>query len=172
MYYIRGVLKHLTKLKGKHLCPISFSIKLLIPGTLLKRDSGTIFFPVNFVKCFKTFFPQQIRTTASENIAMISNDKSSHCACSVRKGVLRNFGKFSGKHLYQSLFLNKVEGLNLQLFKKEILSLEHLFKENLRASASALTYKKITKKNLIILKKYVLISSQVINSFMTEAVII
>ena len=28
-----------------------------------------------------------------------------------RKGVLRNFAKFTGKHLCQSLFLNKVAGL-------------------------------------------------------------
>ena len=31
--------------------------------------------------------------------------------CSVEKGVLRNFAKFTGKHLRQSLFLNKVAGL-------------------------------------------------------------
>ena len=30
--------------------------------------------------------------------------------CSVRKGVLRNFTKFTGKHLCQSLFFNKVAG--------------------------------------------------------------
>ena len=29
--------------------------------------------------------------------------------CSVKKGVLKNFTKFPGKHLYQSLFFNKVE---------------------------------------------------------------
>ena len=34
--------------------------------------------------------------------------ESSHRGCSVRKGVLRNFAKFSGKHLCQSLFFNKV----------------------------------------------------------------
>ena len=28
--------------------------------------------------------------------------------CSVRKGVLGNFAKFTGKHLQQSLFFNKV----------------------------------------------------------------
>ena len=28
--------------------------------------------------------------------------------CSVNKGVLRNFAKFTGKHLPQSLFFNKV----------------------------------------------------------------
>ena len=29
------------------------------------------------------------------------------------KGVLRNFAKFTGKHLCQSLFFNKVTGLQL-----------------------------------------------------------
>ena len=30
----------------------------------------------------------------------------------MKKGVLRNFTKFAGKHLCQSLFFNKVAGLN------------------------------------------------------------
>ena len=30
--------------------------------------------------------------------------------CSVKRGVLRNFGKFTGKHLCQNLFLDKVAG--------------------------------------------------------------
>ena len=33
--------------------------------------------------------------------------RSSHGRCSVRKGVLRTFTKFTGKHLCQSLFFNK-----------------------------------------------------------------
>ena len=33
--------------------------------------------------------------------------RSSRRRCSVRKGVLRNFAKFTGKHLSQSLFFNK-----------------------------------------------------------------
>ena len=37
--------------------------------------------------------------------------KSSHWRFSVRKGVLRNFAKFTGKHLCQSLYLNKVADL-------------------------------------------------------------
>ena len=36
--------------------------------------------------------------------------RSSHHRCSVRKGVLRNFAKFKGKHLCQVLFYNKVAG--------------------------------------------------------------
>ena len=37
--------------------------------------------------------------------------------CSVRKGVLRNFAKFTGKHLCQSLSFNEVVGLEA-LFNK------------------------------------------------------
>ena len=43
---------------------------------------------------------------------------SSHRRCSVKKGALRNFRKFTGKHLCQSLFFNKVAGLRR--------SIEHL----------------------------------------------
>ena len=36
--------------------------------------------------------------------------RSSHQRCSMKKGLLRNFAKFTGKHLYQSLSFNKVAG--------------------------------------------------------------
>ena len=37
--------------------------------------------------------------------------RSSHRRCSVEKGVLQNFGKFTGKHLCWSLFLIKLQVL-------------------------------------------------------------
>ena len=38
-----------------------------------------------------------------------------------KKGILKNFTKFTGKHLCQSLFLNKVAGLRpVTLFKKTL----------------------------------------------------
>ena len=37
--------------------------------------------------------------------------RSSHQRSSIKKGVLGNFAAFTGKHLYQSLFFNKVAGL-------------------------------------------------------------
>ena len=40
-----------------------------------------------------------------------SNSRSSHQRCSVKKGVLRNFAKFIGKHMCRSLFFNKIAGL-------------------------------------------------------------
>ena len=49
--------------------------------------------------------------------------RSSHQRCSVKKGVLRKFSKFTGKHLCQSHFLNKVTALRPEiLFKKETLT--------------------------------------------------
>ena len=49
-------------------------------------------------------------------------NRSSH-SCSVKKGLLRNFAKFTGKDLCQSLFLNKVAGLRVRVFflKKSLL---------------------------------------------------
>ena len=38
--------------------------------------------------------------------------RRNHQRCSVRKGVLGNFTTFTGKHLCQGLFFNKVAGLN------------------------------------------------------------
>ena len=37
--------------------------------------------------------------------------RSSHPKVFCKKDVIRNFAKFTGKHLYQSLFFNKVAGL-------------------------------------------------------------
>ena len=42
--------------------------------------------------------------------------RSSRPGVFCKKGVLRNFAKFTGKHLCQRLFFNKVAGLGLQLF--------------------------------------------------------
>ena len=45
--------------------------------------------------------------------------RSSHRRCSVRKGVLENSAKFTGKHLCQSLFFNKVAGLRVATLLKK-----------------------------------------------------
>ena len=47
--------------------------------------------------------------------------RSSHQRYPVRKRVLKNFAKLTGKHLCQSLFLNKVTGLSSgTLLKKSL----------------------------------------------------
>ena len=60
-------------------------------------------------------------TNSLNHISRYSTNRSSHRRRSVRKGVLRNFVKFIGKHLCQSLFLNKVAGLRpATLLKKRL----------------------------------------------------
>ena len=52
---------------------------------------------------------------------VLFQNKSSHRRCSVRKGLLRNFAKFTGKQLCQILFFNKVAGLrSATLLKKRL----------------------------------------------------
>ena len=45
------------------------------------------------------------------------NTRSSHQRCSIIKGVLINFARFTGKHQCQSLFLNKVAGLRPMIYQ-------------------------------------------------------
>ena len=47
--------------------------------------------------------------------------RSSHRRCFVRKGVLRNFSKFTGKQLCQVLFLLKVQASACNFIKKDAL---------------------------------------------------
>ena len=50
--------------------------------------------------------------------------RSSHWRCSVRKGVIRNFAKFTGKYMCQSLFLITLQARPATLLKKR---LAHVF---------------------------------------------
>ena len=58
--------------------------------------------------------------------------------CSVRKDVLRNFPKFTGKHLCQSLIFNKIadSGIGAFLWILQNFS-EHVFYETPTASADS-----------------------------------
>ena len=55
--------------------------------------------------------------------------RSSHQRCFIKKGILKNFAKFIGKHLCQSLYFNKVIGLR-PIFKNTF------FTKHLRPTAS------------------------------------
>ena len=48
----------------------------------------------------------------SDALSTTATARSSHRRCSVRKGVLRNFIEFTGKHLCKSFFFNKVVDLS------------------------------------------------------------
>ena len=60
-------------------------------------------------------------TTFETYIYVFYQWRSIHCRCSVRKGVLRNFTKFTRKYLCQILFFNKAAGLRpATLLKKRL----------------------------------------------------
>ena len=45
--------------------------------------------------------------------------RSCHQRCSIKKGVLKNFAKFTGKHVCQSPLFNQVAGLRPATLQKE-----------------------------------------------------
>ena len=63
----------------------------------------------------------KMRFRSCINLYKILIYRSSHQGCSIIKSVLRNFAKFTGKHLCKTLFFNKVAGLRLAtLLKKRL----------------------------------------------------
>ena len=62
------------------------------------------------------YFNQNSPTIYHVSAYLTRRRRSRHRRCSMRKGVLRNVAKFTGKHVCQSLFFNKVAGLFLQLY--------------------------------------------------------
>ena len=85
-------------------CAISRNIFFYRAPTVAASEKGVL--RCAFAKEFEVFWIVQSRGRLTKSGAL----RSSHQRCSVRKGVLRNFANFTGKHLCQSLFFNKVAG--------------------------------------------------------------
>ena len=73
---------------------------------------------------------------------------SSHQRCSVKKGILNNFTKLTGKHLCQSLFLNIVANKKMILFwgKNRIKTKQYFHNDNCRWEIACI--KTINKRTL------------------------
>ena len=71
----------------------------------------SLFNKVEISKNTFSYRTPQVAASIEENIRPIIFFKSSHWRCSVKKGALRNFANFTGKHLCQKRFFNKVAGL-------------------------------------------------------------
>ena len=71
----------------------------------------------SFSKLTTIFLTTQsaIRSHSSEDLLFFLPCRSSHQRCSIKKGPLKNFAKFTWKHLCQSLCFNKFAG-GLQLY--------------------------------------------------------
>ena len=94
-----------------------------MPATLLNKDD----FSMNFANIFRTPFSKAVSRKYSvkklflkflqyskEKIGVRVSLFYSTSVCLQKqspRGVLKNFAKFTGKHLCQSLFFNKVAGL-------------------------------------------------------------
>ena len=99
---------------------------------------------VNFLFCkdekglnktkIRAFFESHLKSEAAWTLNMCKmkqkswialynlwKNRSGHQRCSVEKGVLRNFAKFTGKHLCQSLFLRKLQASGLGQVSRRIL---------------------------------------------------
>ena len=94
----KGVLKNFAKL-----CQIIFFLWIL-----------QIFYRTPPYRIFCNLFYRTAPVAAS---LYTIKSRSSPWRCSVRKGVLRNLAKFTGKHLCESLYLNKVVGQSLYFNK-------------------------------------------------------
>ena len=77
-------------------------------------------FIFNGIKSLDTrfFYKQHFYKQSQAEIGKKS--RSSHQRCSMKKVVLRNFAKFTGKYVCQSLFFNKVAGRPATLLKKRL----------------------------------------------------
>ena len=83
-----------------------------------------IFLSIRYFKGFRDLLKKVVTFDGVKKIIRdqrSKNYRSSHQSCSMKKDVLRNFTKFTGKHLCQSLFFNKVVGLRpVTLLKKRL----------------------------------------------------
>ena len=100
------ILQSARKLKNSFMERV-LQIKHFFPSSSISFLRSPIFLSLSFIFRFVNI----LDTLSLQKITF----RSSHRRCSVRKDVLKNFAKLTGKHLCQSLFFNKVVGLSLQL---------------------------------------------------------
>ena len=61
----------------------------------------------------------KLRSSDNHYIIFV-NQRSSRLEVFCKKGVIRNFTKFTGKHLCQSLFFNKIAGLRVLGLRRQV----------------------------------------------------
>ena len=117
MFYKTSVLKHFPKFTGKHLCWSILFIKNRIK-ILLEADSNTglssKFYEISWnlsyrtppYECLCKKKGNEVCKTVSFCCFAIFRSSLPEVFC--RKSGLRNFANFTGKHLYRSVFFNKV----------------------------------------------------------------
>ena len=98
---------------------IRLSLACCVP--LVKSSVKYQIYILNLIR--RKIIKHTLKINILENICnlMVSMGRSSHQRCFVKKGVLRNFAKFTGKHLCHRLFFNNVAGLRHATSLKKIL---------------------------------------------------
>ena len=129
----KGVLENFAIFTEKHLCRSLFLNKLQAQAyNFIKKGPLVQVFSSGFCKIFKnTFITEHFWTSASGYSRtlfhgylsiILQRCRSSRPEVFCKRGVLRNFTKFTGKHLCQSLFFNKVAGLRPATLLKKTLA--------------------------------------------------
>ena len=98
---------------------IRLSLACCVP--LVKSSVKYQIYILNLIR--RKIIKHTLKINILENIfnPMVSMGRSSHQRCFVKKGVLRNFAKFTGKHLCHRLIFNDVAGLRHATSLKKIL---------------------------------------------------
>ena len=118
-------LKNFTKLAGKHLYLSLFIDKVagLRPAILLKKTLWHKCFPVNFAKFLSTLFLQNTSGRVLLEILQLVHEIRSFPEVLYKRGVLKNFSKFTDKHKKQSsevfsqkMFLKILQNLQENIF--------------------------------------------------------
>ena len=104
----KGVLRNFAKFTGKNLCQGLFFNN--VAGLTLASDENIQYLHKLFV---------YLKSPILWLIPYYESSRSSRPEVFCRKGVLRNFAKFTGKNLCEGLFSNNVAGLTLATLLKK-----------------------------------------------------
>ena len=114
--------------KNQKLLPLQDYIMMQKTMSLVKSKSQFFLIGLSYARNFSVIrsidkmIGNDTLATTQIQISFSLTSRSSHRRFSVKKGVLRNFAKFTGKHLGLSLFFNKVAGAACNFIKKEALA--------------------------------------------------
>ena len=127
-------------LNTSEIIPLTFWIEYYSPRVNhRKKRSSTVVTPVLFLAKYILHIIPSIFVWDER---YSKRRRSSHRRCSVRKVVPRNLIEFTGRHLCQSLFFNKVAGLMPQ-------ACNFIKKETLAQEVSSCEFCKISKNSFL-----------------------
>ena len=143
----------------------SWVVALIVPSFIVNLTWALFILRI----ALYTYLKLEVRFWISKNVASsffgyskLNIHRGRHYRCSIKKGVLRNFANFTGKHLCKSLLFKKLAGLACHFIEKvtlaQVFSCEYceickstFFTEHLWTAASLRKY--MCKKHIISIAK-------------------